>query len=148
MKLSEIRTRLLEQHAQIRDQIGATCSVMDRWMRGDPLREEARACITRLTDVLRAHNLEEERLLHDIVKTIDAWGPARVEIMGEEHVKEHDELYAALTSATLGTDARAAARSVVTLLDRVMDHMAREEKTFLGDDVLCDDNTFVDAFAG
>jgi hypothetical protein len=148
MKLSQIRAQLLDQHAALRDQVGATCAVMDRWMRGEPLREEARACIARLTEALRAHNRQEEALLKDIVKTIDAWGPARVEIMGEEHVKEHDELYAALMNATLGTDARSCALSIVKLLDRLLDHMAHEEKTFLGEDVLSDDDTFVDAFGG
>jgi hypothetical protein len=55
-------------------------------------------------------------------------------------VAEHRELYAAL----LGEDHT----PVDALLDRVLDHMAREEAIVLNEDVLRDDVVVVDYFGG
>jgi hypothetical protein len=148
MKLSEIRTELLREHVALREQVSVTCTIMDRWVRGESLREQARASIAQLTDAFRQHNANEEALLHEYIKTVDAWGPARAAIMGEQHIREHEELYAALMNATMAADAASASRVVVRLLDRLLDHMAREEKVFLGEDVLCDEVPPIDAFGG
>ncbi|HZU83784.1 MAG TPA: hemerythrin domain-containing protein [Polyangiaceae bacterium] len=151
MKPSEIRSKLLEQHAQIRALVAEARGAMDR-PAGDrgasaeagSLRQPGAqsAVMARLAQLLRTHNQEEERLLRDIVARVDAWGPARVEIMDEHHLREHAELYAAL----FGAEAVALdARRVDGVLDRLLEHMAAEERALYGEDVLRDDSVVIDA---
>jgi hemerythrin len=148
MKRSEIRSELLGQHAALRSLIEQTCQATDRWAAGEAARYEARACLARLVDDFRRHNRREEELLSDLIPTVDPWGPARAEIMYEEHVKEHDELYAALTDATAASDPEATARLVYEVRERILEHMAREEKGFLGEDALRDDDVSMDSSGG
>ena len=98
--------------------------------------------MSRLASALRAHNLCEERLLKGVLVTADAWGPARAEIMDERHAAEHGELHAALVVTTFNPE------RVGQLLDRLLEHMAYEEQTFLSEDVLRDDTIVIDAFGG
>lgn len=112
------------------------------------MRGELRACLDRLSLLLRAHNGREEELLREILSTVDAWGPARAEIMGEQHVAEHAELSAILGDAKATSDTAIADGGLVLALDRLLEHMVREEKAFLGEDVLRDDSIDVDQFSG
>jgi hypothetical protein len=147
MTPSEIRVELLGQHAALRLMIQETCQVAERTGRGELLHEELRTLAVRLADGLRAHNRREEELLRRIIVTIDAWGPVRDAILSEQHVKEHNDLEAALVLAgTESSDAAAAAGSLVARLNHVLDHMAREEKAVLAADVLRDDTIVIDYF--
>src|SRR5579863_1144176 len=106
MRTSEIRTRLLSQHAELRGLIeevrrafggppGPPTEAQVRDFRRPS--ETASVAMARLLGGLRDHNQEEERLLRDVIGTADAWGPARVELMDERHVREHSELTSALS---------------------------------------------------
>jgi hemerythrin len=148
MKRSEIRRELLGQHAALRSLIEKTCQATDRWAGGEAARYEARAYLGRLVDDFRRHNRREEELLRDLIPTVDPWGPVRAEIMNEEHVKEHEELYTALADATAASDRKVTARLVRELRERILEHMAREEKGFLGEDALRDDDVSIDSFGG
>lgn len=140
MKASQMRAELCEEHAQLRAMIDVVRRLAARPSQGTAGREALRGAVVQLADALRRHNLREEELLGGIIPTVDAWGPVRAEIMDEEHVAEHEELYAAL----LGQDGQ----PVESLLDRVLDHMAREEAAFLNEDVLRDDVIVTDYFGG
>jgi hypothetical protein len=148
MKASDIRTKLLAQHAQLRalvDQV-RSASVGARPFQshdGQRAREELQGALSMLVCALRDHNAEEEQLLRDVIATADAWGPARVEIMNEQHAREHRELYARLSDAVSPE-----ASQVKICLDRLIEHMAVEEKFILGEDVLRDDVIAMDAFTG
>ncbi len=137
MKASEIRAELLEQHAQIRALAEQAREAATRAGAGS--RDELRRSVTRLGEVLRAHNLREEEALREIVRTIDAWGPVREEIMDEEHVAEHLELQAALFGTNAASDAETAATVVLSVLVRILAHMTHEEAVILSADVLRDD---------
>ena len=100
--------------------------------------------MTRLFGGLREHNEEEERLLRDVIRTADAWGPARVEIMDERHVREHSELDSALSGAERAQDAR----QVSAVLDRLLEHMAFEEEVLLDENLLQDVAVATDGFGG
>jgi hypothetical protein len=119
-----------------------------RWARAEAPRDEAQDGVVHLLDALRRHNLREEELLRGVLPTVDPWGRARAEIMSEEHVAEHRELYAALSAIVEGDNAAVFARKVSTLRDQLLEHMAREEKGFLGEDALHDEELGVDAFGG
>ena len=148
MKRHEIRKELMEQHANLRLIIDEARRAVGRARESVSMRADLRACVGRLSLGLRTHNLREEDLLARILSTVDAWGPARAEIMNEQHVAEHAELCAVLVDANATSDTGIGDGVLVAVLDRLLEHMACEEKAFLGEDVLRDDGAVVDQFSG
>jgi hypothetical protein len=148
MKASEIRRDLLAQHAELRSLLDQVSAAAARAKTTHRSVDDARACLAQLLEALGLHNLREEELLRGLLPGVDAWGGARAEIMGEEHVAEHRDLHAALTKlATLG-DAARWERTFDGLRIRLLSHLAREERDFLGADALHDEEPTVDAFGG
>ena len=144
MKPSQIRAELLEQHAALRGLIkDVRCAIEER-----SAREELRGCVERLATALRGHNKYEEGVLRELIKNVDAWGPARVEIMDESHVYEHTEVLAALLGTSGASDVAAAGKGVAAVLGRIESHMAREEEVLLGEDVLRDDDIVIEYIGG
>jgi hypothetical protein len=143
MSLSEIRDELLREHADLREQIEEVRAAMDRWTHGSASHSHVRSQLAVLANSLRAHNTSEEKALGGIVRAVDAWGPARAEIMGEEHFREHAELYEALSSTAVAVEPSAWRELTDRLLARMLDHMAREERAFLNDEVLRDDSVVI-----
>jgi hypothetical protein len=139
MKLSEIRSELLRGHIALRATLRDATGTAARWLDGEPVRDELHGCLGRLVSEVRAHNAREEELLREIIPTIDAWGPVRADVMVEEHVKEHEELYAALVQASTTAQAEVAVRAIVSLAERLNAHMDHEEKVFLAEDILRDE---------
>jgi len=147
MKPSAIRRELLDQHLELRVAMQAARRAAERCARsGNPA--ELRDALAHIGDRLRMHNLHEEELMRDVFPTLDAWGMIRAEVMVEEHVLEHRQLYEALLGASSTLDAKAAAAKANELFDKILAHMAREEKVFLGEDVLSDDDITPDSFGG
>ena len=128
--MREIRAKLLAQHADIR-----ACIAETRAATTTTDAEALRRCVGRLADAVRTHNVAEEDALKTVLPTIDAWGKERRDVMLSEHVNEHADLYTALVESSTA----ATAAHVATLLDRMSEHMAVEERTFLGAELLTDD---------
>lgn len=145
---SKIRTELLEQHGEIRARIDEVKAAAEKLGQGEAARDLLRTALARLAEAVRKHNQNEEELLRDVIPHVDAWGPARAEVMVEEHGKEHQELYAALVEAGATPDGQAAITIVSKLLDRMREHMAIEEKVILSEDVLRDDLVPREYFGG
>lgn len=148
MKPTEIRIELLEQHTALRALIDETCRATERWSRREGPREMARDYLIRLADGVRRHNLREEELLRDVIPKVNPWGPVRAEIMTDEHVIEHQELYDALANAAAADNPRELLPTVRGLRERMLEHMAREERSFLGEETLRDDDVSIDSFGG
>jgi hypothetical protein len=148
MKPSEIRETLLEQHTGLRALIEETSRAIEQWGRGDAARADALSCLARLSAAVRRHNACEEELLRDLIPKVDAWGPARAEIMSTQHVKEHHALSAALMDVSAADEGNMAATLIANLRERMLEHMAREENGFLAEDVLRDDVVVIDSFGG
>jgi len=138
MKPSEIRRELLDQHAEIHRRLEAA-----RFAGPDALH----GALVRLADYLRVHNLREEELMTDIFPQLDAWGMIRAEVMVGEHLEEHRELWEAVLDTSETTDATVAASRTRELCERIHEHMLREEKVFLNEEVLADEAT-ADYFGG
>jgi Hemerythrin HHE cation binding domain len=137
MDFEEIRTELLSHHADLRHQVDAMRQAVEAVSRGDSSHAELRSRTDDLAAALRAHNDREEELLGEVLPTLDAWGAVRREIMTEQHASEHGELADALEG--LGSLFERTARdSLLATLDRVLEHMAREEKFILNDPFLRD----------
>lgn len=147
MTPSEIRTELLGQHEQLRSMSGRVAALLGRLRAGERVRVDLQAALGVLADAAHAHNDREEELLREIIPTVDAWGPARADVMLEQHKLEHGALHKALES-TLNDDDASAIAAVEALLTRMVEHMQREEEAFLGEEVLRDDTVITDHFGG
>jgi hypothetical protein len=144
MNVCEVRDQLLREHTDLRARVAEVLAAMDRWGRGEATHERVRSDLTALADAVRVHNAHEERALGRLMRKVDAWGGARVEIMNEEHLTEHVELHTALSSSAAAAEPSAWRHLVEKLLARLLDHMAREERAFLNDEVLRDDGVVVE----
>jgi Hemerythrin HHE cation binding domain len=147
MHPNEMRTELLSQHANLRETIeqvrrGAGCV-----QGNDQMRAELRIRVGRLSKSLHEHNRREEELLRGFLATVDVWGPVREQVMNEEHLAEHVELCSAFVDATVVSDWWIPEGTLIDVLDRVLEHMAREERLFLSRDLLGDDTAVVDHLA-
>ena len=138
MKPSEIRRELLDQHAEIRRRLDAARFAEPK---------DLHAALVRLADYLRVHNLREEELMTDIFPQLDAWGMIRAEVMVGEHLEEHRESWETVLEASATLDNAAAAAKTRELCERIQQHMLREEKVFLNEEVLSDEAT-ADYFGG
>jgi hypothetical protein len=137
MDLESMRSELSAQHAELRRMIEAVreSASEEPAARSGP---DLRSRLDELSRSMREHNRREEELLGDVLPTIDAWGSVRRDIMTEQHVSEHGELAAALDDVgPLSEDNEC--RALLSTLDRVLEHMAREEKAFLSDPLLRED---------
>ena len=143
MDTNQIRIQLLAEHAELRALIEQTRSAIDRRLTHEPAESHGLAArIDCLASALHAHNEHEERLLNGFLATVDAWGPARAEIMNERHAAEHKELHAELLDASLDLE------RVAAILDGLLEHMQYEEQAFLNEDVLREDSIVINAFGG
>ena len=147
MTPSQIRSELLKDHERLRTMMDEARKLAARASSGEPVIDELRQTVALLADVLRAHNVREEELLGGFIRSVDAWGPVRAEIMTEEHAQEHEEFFAALLGVQT-TPVEFAGAGVMLLLDRILQHMACEEDAFLSEDVLRDDLVVTDSFGG
>jgi len=148
MKPSTIRAELLRQHDDLRARIRVIRAVAERSLHGEDGREELRRQLTLLTDAVRKHNAREELLMSKVFPDLDAWGPVRHAVMDEEHIIEHEKLVAALIETSANPDPKAVAKTALELFDAMGVHMDREERVFLSDEVLSDEEPPPDAFGG
>jgi hypothetical protein len=141
---SQMRAELVKQHAEIRAGVKAVRAMMRRMPSEAVKVEKLRTALAELAGRVEAHNRQEHDLLHEFLSTVDAWGAVRNEIMDETHDKEHAEIQDALGKAAGALDGEILSR-VAGAFDLLEEHMRLEEKTFLGADVLRDDDAPVDS---
>jgi hypothetical protein len=147
MDFEDIRAELLSAHADLRKRIGEVRTEAAAVSTVGRDHDRLRSLTDALTTALCAHNDREEELLGEVLPTLDAWGPVRREIMTEQHVLEHGHLVDALE----GLDSlfqRTARDALIATLDRVIEHMEREEKVILDDPHLRGVGSEVEQFSG
>ena len=99
MLLAELRTELLSQHKELRD-LAVAVAVAADGARSEPAQlPELRAILIDLAARVLAHNAFEDRELHAVLRSIDAWGPIRDELVDERHESEHQAILAAVRGA-------------------------------------------------
>jgi len=146
--LENIRITLLAQHELLRRHITRARQLAELWSKKERFRNDLEQCLRDLAEELTSHNKCEERLLGDIMPTIDAWGPLRAEAMLDEHMAEHQALAHQLNVASRETDARIGAARLSTMLQTLLEHMENEERTFLSESILSDSLAPRDTFGG
>jgi hypothetical protein len=134
MKPNQVRAELLRQHAELRGLIADVRGIAKQASTGAAVRDELHAAVIRLAGALCRHNLYEEEWLRTMDSKVD--GPARAEIDGllDAHVREHQELHAAVMGIPR-MPIKFAGVDVAVLLDGVLEHMADEEVSLFSEDV-------------
>lgn len=136
---SEIRRRVLDQHADLRTMLDGLESAAHEVLGGNEARrEELRDGLRHLVGMLGAHMDLEDSVLPDTLRVADPWGPIRAERFSADHVRQRAllvDLDARSEQAGSG-DLGLLALGFVALLRADMDY---EERTFLDPDLIRDD---------
>jgi hypothetical protein len=149
MKPSEMRAQLIAEHDALRAlaaEVGAEAERVAGGA-GDSI-ERLRDVLERFDEALEAHNLHEEHLLRDEIRSVDAWGPEREALMDASHEAEHASILGSLKECAAREDAHEVARHAREVVQRVLDHIKGEEKDLLHPDILRDDVVTIQAFGG
>lgn len=127
---SQVLGELVRQHAMLRAQMDECEALADRLDAG---RGDVGALVrgvASLRAAFEAHNQFEEQVLRPILRSLDAFGEARIEHMFADHVDEHRALRGRLDGPT--------AELRATLYE-LRAHLAGEERYFLSARILRDD---------
>jgi iron-sulfur cluster repair protein YtfE (RIC family) len=144
MKPSEVRQRILDDHAALRRLLA---DVQQTLGAAAPEPRALRALGDALRQRFAEHLALEERTLVPALRAIDAWGEERAGRLEREHREQRARLDAIVArlqqeaGAALAADLRGLAREI--LLD-----MEHEEKTVLDENLLRDDVITTDVEAG
>jgi hypothetical protein len=112
--------------------------IAERASEGAAVRDDLHAAVIRLAGALCRHNLFEEEWLRTMDPKVD--GPARadIDILLDAHVREHQELHAAVVGIPR-MPIKFAGVDVAVLLNGVLEHMAQEEGSLFLEDIGHDD---------
>ena len=148
LSASQVRRLILDEHTVLRDvleEVEGTLGEMTRRVPGGVGR--LRASLHTLQDAFLRHLTHEETLLRPLLAEVDAWGPARVEAMDEEHRSQRAAL-AELSRLTLDEDLDGTVQHVEEFIKRLRGDMDGEEHHALSPEVLRDDIIVIDTFTG
>jgi hypothetical protein len=122
----DARARLLAEHARLRAQLGGALAMARRLVAGLAEPHELDELLAGLRTALARHNFEETGLLERYLLTATDWGPQRVARMLREHLAENE-----LIEGFLALPAAEVAGELADLAEKLNEHMAAEERTFL-----------------
>jgi hemerythrin-like domain-containing protein len=148
LSASQVRSLILDEHTILRDileEIDAALGEMTRRVPGCLGR--LRASLHTFQDAFLRHLQHEETVLRPMLADVDAWGPARVEAMDEEHRSQRGAL-AELSRLSLEADVDATVQQVEAFIRRLRADMDGEEHHALSEEVLRDDIIVIDTFMG
>jgi len=148
LSASQVRNLILDEHIILRDileEIEATLGEMTRRVPGALGR--LRASLRTFSDAFLRHLQHEETVLRPLLADVDAWGPARVESMDEEHRSQRTAL-AQLSRLALDADVDCTIQQMEAFIRRIRAEMAGEEQHALSEEVLRDDIIVIDTFMG
>ncbi len=151
MDAEELRQRILEEHAAIREQIRALEGVA-REVAETGARELAPALRRqgqRLLRRLEAHLAFEDENLGPALLTADPWGPERRSRLAQDHAEQRRLLREALVSLrSRRSHPAVVARRILHLTDHLKADMRDEEAALLDPSVLRDDVVGTDVITG
>ena len=145
---SQIRRIILDEHTVLRDileEIEQTLGEMTRRVPGSITR--LRASLRTFHDAFVRHLEHEETVLRPVLVDVDAWGPARVAAMDEEHAAQRAALVQ-LSCLALDQDLDGTVQHVEEFVRRLRADMDGEEHHALSEEVLRDDIIVIDTFMG
>ena len=148
LSASQVRSLILDEHTILRDileEIEAALGEMTRRVPGALGR--LRASLRTFHDAFLRHLQHEETVLRPLLADVDAWGPARVESMDEEHRTQRAAL-AQLSCLALDMDVDCTVQHIEAFIRSIRADMDFEEHHSLSEEVLRDDIILIDTFLG
>ena len=148
LSASQVRSLILDEHAILRnilEEIEEALGEMTRRVPGAVRR--LRASLRTFQDAFLRHLSHEETVLRPLLKDVDAWGPARVETMDEEHRTQRAAI-AELSRLALDQDVDGTIQHIEEFVRRLRADMDGEEQHALSEEVLRDDIIVIDTFMG
>lgn len=146
MKPSEIRQKILDEHAHLRRKIATIeAHLMPSLARVPRWREDLARELEELSIAFRAHLDTEEQLLRAAIVDVDASGPMRLLALEREHAEQRAALSSIMRHPVVDPQYDASLRQFLRVLIRDLEE---EERDLLGPDVLRDDSISIDAFGG
>ncbi len=148
LSASQVRSLILDEHTVLRDvleEIEETLGELTRRVPGALGR--LRGSLRTLHDAFLRHLSHEETVLRPILADVDAWGPARVEAMDQEH-REQRAALSEVTRLALDEDVDTTVQRIEELVRRLRKDMDFEETHALSEEVLRDDIIVIDTFMG
>jgi len=124
---------LLAQHENLRELLRDSLQLAEAMGEGTVAPERLASRLDELRGAFAEHNSLEASLLEPLISSGDAWAPARLARMIEEHGAEHLAFTAFFAQSLAGM-----AHGLVDFAEDVEAHMAAEERTFLSPSVLRD----------
>jgi iron-sulfur cluster repair protein YtfE (RIC family) len=138
-KPSQIRERVLAQHDLLRLRLQGLNQGVDQLRAGNLTVEELRIRALETLALLRAHVKDEERWLLPALAEADGFGPERVKALQEEHRAQAREMAETLEALRDAKEPEDLATGVESLVQRILDDMDEEERTYLNPNLLKDD---------
>jgi iron-sulfur cluster repair protein YtfE (RIC family) len=148
LSASQVRSLILDEHTILRnilEEIEESLGEMTRRAPGAVRR--LRASLHTFQNAFLRHLSHEETVLRPLLKDVDAWGPARVETMDEEHRGQRAALVE-LSRLALDQDVDLTVQHIEVFVRRLRADMDGEEQHALSEEVLRDDIIVIDTFGG
>lgn len=146
---SEIRHRVLEDHARLRQLLARVEALAHRVLGGD-LRcaGDLRTAGRQLTSKLVRHLDLEEEILVPAIRAIDSWGPERARRVLVEHAEQRQQIRDLDRELAVDADADSLASELRTFAAILHADMLAEEAAVLDPDLLRDDVVGIDVETG
>lgn len=150
MKPSQLRERILSQHAELRHLLEELSQLSGRVLAGEAGLEPAlHAQGAELQATLLEHMALEDRVLAPALREADAWGDERAARLDREHASQREMLSQVLESLRQeNLPVMRLALELRGLVSIVLEDMEHEEKAMLGADLLRDDVVSIDTETG
>ena len=148
LSASQVRSLILDEHTILRnvlEEIEESLGELTRRVPGSVRR--LRTSLRTFQDAFLRHLSHEETVLRPLLKDVDAWGPARVEAMDEEHRSQRVAL-AEVSRLALDQDVDGTIQHIEEFVRRLRADMDGEEQHALSEEVLRDDIIVIDTFGG
>lgn len=149
MRPSEVRTRVMADHEELRGRLDRLERLALAAAAGDDEPTELRNEAEGFLDRLSIHMGWEDLHLVPVLREADSWGEVRIERFDKEHREQRELLEYVLRE--LHDRARpetVVARKVLDLVALLRADMEEEESVFLDERILRDDPIAIDLFAG
>lgn len=150
LRPSEVRRLVLEDHARLRIRLRDLRAAAEWAGTGDPSRgAELLREAERFAELFFRHLEMEEAQLVPLLRTIDAWGNERADLVLREHREQRLPLLGFVEELRDPRQGLARlARETLALISRIEAEILHEDETVLSEDLLRDDVISLDPMGG
>jgi len=148
MNPSQVRTRILDGHRVLRDQLAKLEGEIDALARHEAQVESVIEAARWLLAELTAHTQLEDDVLAPALRELDAWGAVRANMLLEHHEQQREDLRRLLSIYDQPQDPQLVAEITLALIADIRADMHHEETGLLSAALLRDDLISLDMEVG